>query len=146
MSKVPKNIAYTYAIEEDFNWLLEQEKHLDSRLLKKKILDNQMLVAKSEGVILGWLRFGFFWDVIPFMNLLFISPQNRRKGIGKRLVELWELEMQKQKYDMVMTSTQSDETAQHFYRKLGYKDTGSLLLPEEPLEIIFRKQLVNNSN
>lgn len=40
-----------------------------------------------------------------------------------------------------MTSTQSDETAQHFYRKLGYVDAGALLLQDEPLEIILTKAL-----
>ena len=29
-------------------------------------------------------------------------------------------------YGMVLTSTQVDEDAQHFYRKLGYKDCGGL--------------------
>jgi len=31
-------------------------------------------------------------------------------------------------YVAVMTSTNSDEQAQHFYRKLGYKDCGCLIL------------------
>lgn len=44
-------------------------------------------------------------------------------------------------YDLVMTSSLSNETAQHFYRKLNYVDSGALLLPEEPLEIIFVKKL-----
>jgi len=34
-----------------------------------------------------------------------------------------------------------NEQAQHFYRKLGYRDAGSLLLDEEPLEIIFVKDI-----
>lgn len=42
---------------------------------------------------------------------------------------------------MVLTSTLSSEGAQHFYRKRGYVDCGSLLLPGEPLEIILRKEL-----
>lgn len=41
-----------------------------------------------------------------------------------------------------MTSTLSNENAQHFYRKLGYRDSGGLLLPNEPLEIIFVKNLI----
>jgi len=49
--------------------------------------------------------------------------------------------MQKQGYDEVMTSTLSDETVQHFYRKLEYQDCGSLLLPDEALEILFLKSL-----
>jgi len=44
--------------------------------------------------------------------------------------------------DLVLTSTLSNEQAQHFYRKLGYKDCGCLLLESEPsLEIILCKKL-----
>ena len=52
-----------------------------------------------------------------------------------------EKEMQKNKHKMVLTSTQSNEQAQIFYRKIGYVDCGSLLLPNEPLEIILSKHL-----
>lgn len=43
-------------------------------------------------------------------------------------MEWWEQDMHPQGYDMVMVSTQVDETAQHFYRKLGYKDCGGLVM------------------
>jgi hypothetical protein len=46
-----------------------------------------------------------------------------------------------QGFTQVMTSTLSNEDAQHFYRKLGYRDVGALLLPDEPLEIILLKEL-----
>ncbi|MCS4464928.1 hypothetical protein JTT01_16190 [Clostridium botulinum] len=49
--------------------------------------------------------------------------------------------MKSKGYELVMTSTLSNEQAQHFYRKLGYKDVGSLLLDDEPLEIIFTKSI-----
>jgi len=75
------------------------------------------------------------------MNMLWIEESYRSKGIGRKLVSFWETEMQKQEHNMVMTSTLSDETAQHFYRKLGYKDCGSLLLPDEALEILFLKMV-----
>jgi hypothetical protein len=35
----------------------------------------------------------------------------------------------------------SDERAQHFYRHLGYHDTGALQLPGEAPELLFRKHL-----
>jgi hypothetical protein len=49
--------------------------------------------------------------------------------------------MEQQGFDTVMTSTQSDEHAQHFYRKLGYVDAGALLLDTQPLEIILIKKI-----
>ena len=79
------------------------------------------------------------------MNMLFISEEQRGKGYGRKLVEFWEHEMAEQGYKFVMTSTQSDEEAQFFYRRLGYTDKGALLLPKEPLEIIFYKK-VSKSN
>ena len=77
------------------------------------------------------------------MNMLWIEEDYRKKGIGTRLVDFWEIEMQKRGNNQVMTSTLSDETAQHFYRKLEHQDCGSLLLPDEALEIeiLFLKSL-----
>jgi len=50
--------------------------------------------------------------------------------------------MKKNNHKIVLTSTLSSEQAQFFYRKNGYIDCGSLLLPKEPLEIILLKKLV----
>ena len=75
------------------------------------------------------------------MNMLWHEEDYRKKGIGTKLVNFWEMEMQKRGNNQVMTSTLSDETAQHFYRKLEYQDCGSLLLLDGALEILFLKSL-----
>lgn len=46
----------------------------------------------------------------------------------------WENEMRSLGFKMVMTSTQADEQAQHFYRKLGYVDRGCLILDNTPFK------------
>lgn len=74
-------------------------------------------------------------------KLLYILEAYRGKGYGSRLVDFWEREMLKGRYKIVLTSTQSNEQAQFFYRKIGYRDCGSLLLPNEPLEIILLKNI-----
>lgn len=54
------------------------------------------------------------------------------------LMERWEQDMRMQGYGMVLTSTQVDEDARHFYRKFGYKDCGGLTVDvpgyEQPME------------
>ena len=44
-----------------------------------------------------------------------------------------------------LTSTQVDEEAQHFYRKLGYKDCGGFVIDvseyEQPMEMFFIKRI-----
>ena len=75
------------------------------------------------------------------MNMLYLLDNKRGKGNGSRLVIFWENEMKQKNYEFVLTSTQSNEEAQFFYRKIGYVDSGALLLPNEPLEIILYKKL-----
>ena len=134
-------ITINYATLEDLNWLQINDKHVGIEVLNKKILDNEVIIVKKEDNSIGWLRYGFFWDEIPFMNMLYLNEAYRKKGIGKKLVQFWEKEMKKRGFKIVMTSTQSDEDAQHFYRKIGYTDAGSLTLPKEPLEIFFIKEI-----
>ena len=111
----------------------------------RKVRDRRGLVLPEGDRIIGILRWNLFWDLIPFCTLLYIPEDRRGQGCGRRLMARWEREMAVQGFDMVMTSTQSDETAQHFYRKLGYRDCGGFLtdIPghEQPLELIFAKGL-----
>jgi GNAT superfamily N-acetyltransferase len=90
---------------------------------------------------LGWLRWGLFWDAVPFMNLLHVLETHRGRGYGRLLVEAWESRCREAGHDLVLTSTVSDERAQHFYRHLGYRDSGALELPGEAPELLFRKPL-----
>jgi N-acetylglutamate synthase-like GNAT family acetyltransferase len=130
------------ATQHDIEWLCAQDPHNISRsLLERKISADEILLAEEDGTQAGLLRFGLFWDSIPFMNQLWVEPNRRGAGIGRQLVGCWEERMRTLGFSQVLTSTLADEQAQHFYRKLGYIDTGALILPGESLEIIFRKSL-----
>ncbi|MCM1187363.1 MAG: GNAT family N-acetyltransferase [Lachnoclostridium sp.] len=129
-----------YADEQDFDILKKYDKHIDAVELQKSIADKKVLIMFNDAFS-GWLRYNLFWDSIPFMNMLYLLEDFRGKGYGKQLVDFWEREMQSRQYKIVMTSTQSDEQAQFFYRRIGYVDCGALLLPNEPLEIILSKSL-----
>lgn len=129
-----------YADETDLDTLRAHDKHIGASELKKSIQAKRVLVMFDGGFI-GWLRFNLFWDTVPFMNMLYLLAPYRGKGYGTQLVEFWEREMARKHHKLVMTSTRADEHAQFFYRKNGYADCGSLLLPNEPLELIFQKRL-----
>ncbi|MBQ7699593.1 MAG: GNAT family N-acetyltransferase [Clostridia bacterium] len=130
-----------YAGSEDIELLSEYDDDISPEELEKSITSQKVIVLFEDGRFVGWLRYNLFWDNIPFMNLLYILDGERGKGYGRQLVSFWEKEMSDKGYGFVLTSTQSDEEGQFFYRKLGYIDRGSLLLPDEPLEIIFYKKI-----
>ena len=131
-----------YAKPSDLEMIAEYDDDVSEEVLKDAIAMKRIILLFIDGEYEGWLRFNLFWDNIPFMNLLYLSENQRGKGYGTKMVEFWEREMAEQGFGFVLTSTQSDEEAQFFYRKLGYTDSGALVLPDEPLEIIFYKNLV----
>ena len=130
-----------YANIDDLDILTKHDEHISKEELINQINLKRVIVMLDNEKFIGWLRFNLFWDNTPFMNMLYFIEGERGKGNGSKLIEFWENEMKKQGHNAVMTSTQSNEQAQFFYRKHNYIDSGSLLLPNEPLEIIFYKEI-----
>jgi len=130
-----------YAETKDYLWLKEHDRHISEETLKTKIASKEIYVVQENDVLIGWLRYNLFWDNIPFMNLIYLLEKYRRNKMGKKLVNYWENEMKEKGYKNVLTSTQSNEEAQHFYRKMGYKEIGGFKYLDEAIEIIFYKKL-----
>ena len=129
------------ATMDDIEILSEHEKHIPRGELENCVRQGRVYMALDGGAFVGWLRYNLFWDLVPFMNMLYMLDGCRGKGYGHTLVSRWETDMRTQGYDVVMTSTASDEYAQHFYNKLGYKTIGGFTLKDDPYEIILSKVL-----
>ena len=130
-----------YAIVDDIDFWLSLDKHISLEVLKKKMLDKECLVILDENNYVGILRFNYFWDNTPFVNMLYIKNEYQRNGYGKELMLFFEKEMKNNGYNEVMTSTQIDEDGKYFYAKLGYQKTGSLFLSDQAEELILIKEL-----
>lgn len=134
-----------YALESDRSFWRKLDSHLPDEEFDRKVRDRQAYILTDGGEPRGLLRYNLFWDTIPFCNLLFIESGFRGRGFGRALMEHWEADMRSLGFGMLLLSTQSDEDAQHFYRKLGYRDCGALLLTlpgfEQPTELFFCKGL-----
>lgn len=131
-----------FAIESDYGYIRNRDNHISESLILTKIKKNEIYMLRNQNESnIGWMRYGFFWDNTPFMNMIWVDEEYRRSGAGKQVVLFWEHQMKQKGFKLVMTSTQADEGAQHFYRKLGYKDAGCLLLDSQPLEILLTKKL-----
>ena len=121
------------------------DKHLLITEFNEKVRCRQGYVCVEKEKIIGVLRYNLFWDNTPFCTMLFIDAEYRNRGYGKLMMEHWEQDMKSQGYGMLMTSTQVDEDAQHFYRKLGYKDSGGFVVDvpgyEQPMEMIMIKAI-----
>ena len=120
---------------------------LPRQLFGRKRAAGECYVAEADGAVAGILRWNRFWDEVPFCTLLMVDEAFRGRGLGRALMARWEADMGAAGHGMVMTSTQVDETAQHFYRKLGYRDAGGFAVDipgyAQPLELILIKEVVS---
>jgi len=123
-----------YVSEMDKPFWFTLDKHLGEKEFELKIRDKRGYIINDGDKPVGVMRYNLFWDNIPFLTLICFEESCRGKGFGRQAMLFWEAEMQELGYKMVMTSTQVDEQAQHFYRKMGYKDRGSFFLDNTPFE------------
>ncbi len=134
-------IEIRYAEITDGEFWFSLDRHMGKDEFQSKVRDKRGYVLSVCGKPAGILRCNLFWDNTPFCNLIYIADEFQRRGFGKELMEHWERDMKSQGFNTLMTSTQADEEAQHFYRKLGYKDCGGLILDSQPTEIFLIKSI-----
>ena len=138
-------IQIRYVTEDDSLYWFTLDRHMAESEFLLKVRDRRGYIINDSDTPVGIMRYHLFWDNTPFLTLIYLEETHRKKGFGRQAMQFWESEMAALGYGMVMTSTQSDEQAQHFYRKLGYKDSGCLILDnapyKQPLELLMVKTL-----
>ena len=130
-----------YATPRDMRDCFLFDRHLTESQYELKVRDKMYYITRDGDTPIGVMRYNLFWDYIPFLTLIHFGDTYQRKGYGTKAMQHWESEMRALGHKIIMTSTQADEQGQHFYRKLGYKDTGCLVLDDQPLEIFMIKAL-----
>ncbi len=134
-----------YVSGSDRSFWFSLDRHLPEEEFESKVSLKQGYVLFFDGKPVGLLRYNMFWDSIPFCTMLFIDDGHRGIGCGRRLLEHWENDMKARGYKMILTSTRADEEAQHFYRKLGYRDCGSMVIDipgyAQPTELFLIKAI-----
>jgi GNAT superfamily N-acetyltransferase len=134
-----------FATPADWPFWQTLDRRISRELFRRKAEAGECYIAGLSDAPVGLLRWNRFWDEVPFCTLLYIDEKSRGQGLGRALVARWEEDMRGMGHGMAMTSTQSDEDAQYFWRAVGYKDAGSFDVDvpgyAQPPELIMLKDL-----
>jgi len=126
---------------QDLDFLRILSHGVSDAALIAQIRDGRLRIVEHARSPIGFLKFCVLWETLPFIEVLLIIETERQTGYGTHAVQDWEREMRDRGFDLVLASTQADETAQHFWRKLGYVDCGSLTVRNQPAEIFMQHKL-----
>ena len=144
-AKKDASVSIRYVTDADRDFWFSLDRHVSKDEFDRKVRDRMGYVLLKDDRPVAVLRYMLFWDSIPVCTLLYVREDEQRKGFGRVLMEHWEKDMKARGCGLVMTSTQEDEEAQHFYRVIGYTDCGELNLPfpgyEQPTELIMGKAI-----
>lgn len=117
---------------------------ISTDVLLKQINEQRVLLLSGNSQVIGYLRYSLFWSSIPYVDLIHVGEEFRRKGSGKALYVFLEKYLKQQGFKKLMASAQSNEPdAQNFHKKIGFELIGSLskLNHDESDEIFFLKAL-----
>lgn len=134
------------AAEGDLAWCLATDGHLDEAGLLPKIRAHQILVAESDGVPVGLLRFDLMWSAVPFIAQLRVAEPYRRQGVGQALLRTVEERARECGSIAVLSSIAlgSDRTATlGWHTAMGFEGFGVVdgMFPGEQAEAFYVKIL-----
>ncbi|MEZ5277401.1 MAG: GNAT family N-acetyltransferase [Opitutaceae bacterium] len=129
------------AVERDFDQIHMADLSIKPEILRTKIGRNEVIVCDESGHITGVLRFQWFWDYLPFINYIWVEEGFRDEHRASRMIEKLEATTEGRNYKRIMASTQSNETAQNFFRKVGFQYAGGFAMSDQPFELIMIKYL-----
>lgn len=134
-----------YVAHKDKAFVMSIDQHVDDLKYENRVYTKSGYVMWEGDYPIGVMVHCILWDNLPFLNFICVKEEYRGNGYGTQAMKQWEEDMKNQGYKMVLISTQVDESAQSFYRKLGYVDCGALLFNntpfEQPMEMFMRKLL-----
>ena len=131
----------------DAEMIKEFDFYIPEERLREKLerSPEEVLLIKDGDCTAGVLRWGYLWDYIPYLYFMHVRPEFRGRGYAAEALRLWEEKMAAAGFDAALCSIPTDDAAQHFYRKMGYRETGALSIPfgafAQPMEILFIKRI-----
>lgn len=132
------------ATESHLKFWASVDERYNEKTVKKRILQGLAYLISEDEVPVGVISYAMLWDDLPFLSLIKILPKYRGRGIGREAIYAFERELKEEGFRALLTSTQTDEQAQFFYRAMGYEECGCLIgdkLPEkQPMEMFFIKK------
>ena len=137
-----------FAGPEDLEWCVVEDVHVTEKVIRTKIVDDEIIVVELDNQLIGYIRLEYLWSTVPYIGLIFVKNEYRNEGIGQKMHSFLEEHLRSQGHDILMSSSQVDEPEpQAWHRSIGFEECGIISgLNEGGIgEVFFRKKLTKHS-
>jgi GNAT superfamily N-acetyltransferase len=133
-----------FATLEDLEWCVQEDSEIDEAIIEKKIEEREIVVAEVDGELVGHLRLEYLWSQVPYIGLIRVLPEYRKKGIGRTLLHFLEEFLRSKGHSVLFSSSQADEPRpQAWHRNMRFEECGFIagINEGEVGEVFFQKAL-----
>jgi predicted GNAT superfamily acetyltransferase len=131
------------AIPSDLEYI-SQDGYLPGEILLRKIDQGEVFILTLADRPMGYLMLDYFWSAIPYISLIWIQKEYRKKGHSRRLLNYVEVHLSQAGHAWLYSSSQADEPEpQAWHLHVGFKQCGVIngINAGDIDEIFFRKSL-----
>lgn len=131
------------ASQEDLKFFNGKGHYAPETLLRKMDQDEVFVLSHNDQAI-GYLILEFLWSAIPYIALIRIEEEHRKKGYSRLLLRFLERYLQGKGYQALYSSSQVNEPEpQSWHRHMGFRECGILNgINEGGIgEVFFRKTI-----
>ena len=142
---VKERAIVRFAGPEDLEWCVVEDMHVTEKVIRNKIVNDEIIVVELDGQLIGYIRLEYLWSTTPYMGLIFVIDAYRKEGIGRKMMDFLEDHLRTHGHDKLMSSSQANEPEpQAWHRAVGFEECGIIagLNDGNIGEIFFMKRLV----
>lgn len=121
-----------------------QDRYIPTEVVRRKIEQQEVVVAKRRGSPVGYARLEYLWSTVPYIALIWVLPEHRRQGAGKAMLRFMEDYLRENGHQQLFSSSQVDEAEpQAWHRHVGFEECGLIggINDGGIGEVFFRKRL-----
>jgi GNAT superfamily N-acetyltransferase len=119
-----RETSVRWATPDDLDFV-GQDGHIPAEIVRRKIERREAVVAECEGKRVGYARIEYLWSLIPYVALIRVSPEHRRRGAGRAMLLYLEEYLRGEGHDALYSSSQADEPEpQAWHRHAGFEECG----------------------
>jgi GNAT superfamily N-acetyltransferase len=119
--------------------------YIPAEMVRRKVEAGEVVVAEWGGERVGYIRLEYLWSLVPYLALVTVLPECRRRGVGRAMLAYVEAMLQARGHEWLYSSSQADEPKpQAWHRHVGFEECGFIagINAGGVGEVFFRRRLL----
>ncbi len=140
-------VQVRFAQPKDYPRLCELDCVPGEKVTRRLVADQRYIIAEHNIRAIGLIRLEHIWTVVPYMGLIWIEPDFRKRGLSRLLLSFLCDHLRSEGHKTLFSSSQANEPEpQAWHRHVGFVASGRIegINDDAIDEVMFRLSLTGD--